>query len=161
MVGLMATFSKRLMPYASLLHPEPLTLWQSTADPSSAGGTQTQFYLRLSGVSGSQCTQGLFEPFENLWRVWGLILNTILSLLLSCWGFSCDLGCGVSLQSRSSAVQPPLQHPSPCWGFSARGRGQLLTVAGLGKTNKGKCLLDYSQTESREFLIINGVCYKI
>ena len=53
MVGLMVTFPKRLIPYASLLHPEPLTLWQSTADLSSAGGSQTQFYLRLSGVSGS------------------------------------------------------------------------------------------------------------
>ena len=32
-VGLMATSSKRALPYSSLLHPEPLSLWQSTADP--------------------------------------------------------------------------------------------------------------------------------
>ena len=31
--GLMATFSKRAMPYPGLLHPEPLPLQQSTADP--------------------------------------------------------------------------------------------------------------------------------
>ena len=34
MVGLMATSSnKGLMPYPGLLHPEPLPLWQATADP--------------------------------------------------------------------------------------------------------------------------------
>ena len=39
-------------------------------------------------VSGSWCAQGLFEPSECLWRVWGLILNVISPLLPSCWGFS-------------------------------------------------------------------------
>ena len=33
MVGLMATSSKRFMPYPGLLHPEPLPLQQATADP--------------------------------------------------------------------------------------------------------------------------------
>ena len=37
----------------------------------------------------------LFEPSEHLWQVWGLILNAILPLLPSCWGFSFALGCGV------------------------------------------------------------------
>ena len=32
MVGLMVTFSKRAMPYLGMLHPEPLPLWQATAD---------------------------------------------------------------------------------------------------------------------------------
>ena len=32
MVGLMATPPKGLMPYPGLLHPEPLPLWQATAD---------------------------------------------------------------------------------------------------------------------------------
>ena len=59
---------------------------------TSAGDIQTQFCLGLCGVSGSWCTQGLFEPSEHLWRVWGLILNMILSLLPSCWGFSFALG---------------------------------------------------------------------
>ena len=44
---------------------------------SSAGDTQTQFWLSLCGVSGSWCTQGLFEPSQRLWRLWGLILNVI------------------------------------------------------------------------------------
>ena len=64
---------------------------------TSAGDTQTQFCLSLCGVSGSWCTQGLFEPSEHLWQVWGLILNVILPLLPSCWGFSFALGCGASL----------------------------------------------------------------
>ena len=47
----------------------------------------------------------LFEPPEHLQRVWGLIPNAILPLLQSCWGFSFDLGCGVSPQSLSNATQ--------------------------------------------------------
>ena len=61
-----------------------------------SGDTQTQFWLSLCGVSGSWCAQGMFEPSEHLWQVWGLILNAILPLLPSCWGFSFALGCGVS-----------------------------------------------------------------
>ena len=38
----------------------------------------------------------MFEPSERLWEVRGLILNAILPLLLSCWGFSFALGHGVS-----------------------------------------------------------------
>jgi len=45
---------------------------------------------------GSWCPQGLSKPSEHLWQVWGLILNAILPLLLSCWGFSFALGRGVS-----------------------------------------------------------------
>ena len=32
----------------------------------------------------------------SIWPVWGLILNAILSLLQSCWGFSFAVECGVS-----------------------------------------------------------------
>ena len=63
---------------------------------TSTGDTQTQFCLSLCGVSGSWCAQGLFEPSECLWQVWGLIIKVILPLLPSCWGFSFALGCGVS-----------------------------------------------------------------
>ena len=65
---------------------------------TSTGDTQTQFCLSLCGVSGSWCAQGLFEPSERLWLVWGLILNVILPLLLSCWGFSFALGHGYLLK---------------------------------------------------------------
>ena len=82
------------MPYLGLLHPEPLPLQQSTADPYPTGDTQTQLCLSLCGVSGFWCTQGLFEPSEHLWQVWGLILNAILPLLPSCWGFSFALDVG-------------------------------------------------------------------
>ena len=76
---------------------------------TSSGETQTQYCLSLCGVSGSWCAQGIFEPSERLWRVWCLILNVISPLLLSFWGFSFALGCGVSPRSCSSIVQPPLQ----------------------------------------------------
>ena len=63
--------------------------------------------------------QGLFEPPERFWRVSGMILNVILPLPLSCWGFSFALCPGVSPHSCLSAAQPLLQHLQSCWGFSA------------------------------------------
>ena len=66
--------------------------------------TLTEHFI-LFGVSGSWCAQGMFEPSEHLWRVWGLIKNAILPFLPSCWGFSFTLGHGVSPQSPSSAAQ--------------------------------------------------------
>ena len=96
----------------------------------STGDTQTQFCLSLCGVSGSWCAQGMFEPSEHLWQVWGLILNAILPLLPSCWGFSFAPGRGLSLQSHSRPAQlllqcyaAMLQHLPSCWGFSALGHG--------------------------------------
>ena len=108
----------------------PCPLWQAPADPylhrrhsnrapapcgrpllthTSTGDTQTQYCLSLCGVSRSWCTQGLFEPSERLWRIWDLILNSILPLLPSCWGLSFALGHGVSPQSCSRAAKSPLQ----------------------------------------------------
>ena len=78
---------------------------------TSTGDTQTQFCLSLCGVSGSWCAQGLFEPSEHLWWEWSLILNVNLPLLSSCWGFSFDLGCGVSPHGSSSTAQLPLKLP--------------------------------------------------
>ena len=34
---------------------------------TSAGDTQTQFWLSLCGVSGSWCAHGLFESSEHVW----------------------------------------------------------------------------------------------
>ena len=84
------------MPYPGLLYPEPLLLWQATADPYFHR-RQTQFWLRLCEVSGSWYTQGLLEPSERLCWVRGLILNVILLLLSSCLRFSFALGRGVSI----------------------------------------------------------------
>ena len=49
------------------------------------------------GSLGPGTHKVLFEPSEHLWWVWGLILNTILPLLPSYWGFSFVLGHGVSV----------------------------------------------------------------
>ena len=109
MVGLMVTSSKSVyaiprstasrapVPAAGHCWPVPP---QETLKHSS---------LSLCGVSGSWCTQGLFEPSEHLWQVWGLSLNVTSSLLPSCWGSSFTLGRGVSPQSHSSTAQPSLQ----------------------------------------------------
>ena len=78
------------MPYPSLLHSGSLPLQIS----SSRVDTQKQFWLHLCGVSGSWYAQGLYEPSELLWWVWGLILNAILPHLSSCWGFSFAFGVG-------------------------------------------------------------------
>ena len=62
---------------------------------TSAGDTQTQFWLNLCGVSGCWCAQSLFELSKCHWCEWSLILNVISSLLPSCWSFSFALGRGV------------------------------------------------------------------
>ena len=90
MVRLMATSFK--WAYAI-----PRSIAPRAPAPASIGDTQTQFWLSLCGIPGSWCAQGLFEPSECLWCVWGLILNVILPLLPSCWGFSFALQCGYLL----------------------------------------------------------------
>ena len=134
------------MPYPRLLHPGPLSLRQSTADPYLTGDTQTQFCLSLCGISGSWCAQGLFEPSECLWRAWALILNANSPLPQSCWGFSFALGHGISPHSCSSTyclngislaldvgyllrTHPGKQQPSSATAPDL-GRGYLLSVAG-------------------------------
>ena len=72
----------------------PLLTHTSTRD------AQTQFCHSLCGVSGSWCTQGLFEPSERFWRLWSVTLNAYSPLLPPCWGFSA-LGHRVSSHSHS------------------------------------------------------------
>ena len=83
----------------SLLQPEPLSPWQVTADLCLLRRHST-LKDRSGSVSVGSLGPGahkvLFKPSEHLWQVWGLILNVILPLLLSCWGFSFALGHGVS-----------------------------------------------------------------
>ena len=60
------------MPYPDLLHPEPLPLWQSTADPY-LHRTHSDTVLAQSLGSLGPGAQGLLEPSERLWWVSGLI----------------------------------------------------------------------------------------
>ena len=90
------------MPYPSLMHPEPLSLRQTTVTCASTRDAQNKFCLSLCGAPGSWCAQGLFEPSEHLWQEWSLILNANSPLLPSCWGFSFALGRGLSPHSCSS-----------------------------------------------------------
>ena len=110
MVGLMMTSSKRVYAIPRSAAPRaPAPCGRRLLTHTSTGDTQTQYCLSLCGVSRSWCTQGLFEPSERLWRIWDLILNSILPLLPSCWGLSFALGHGVSPQSCSRAAKSPLQ----------------------------------------------------
>ena len=88
MVGLMATSSQRAYAIPALLHPEPCPCGRPLLTRTSTGDTQTQFWLSLCEVSESWCAQVCLSPPSVSGRVWGLILNVILPLLLSCWGFS-------------------------------------------------------------------------
>ena len=74
----------------------------------SSEDTQTQFCLTLWVLVAT----GMFECF---WWVWGLILNVILPLLPSCWGFSFALVCEVSSQSHSSTTKPLIRYPIEKW----------------------------------------------
>ena len=64
--GLMATSSKRASATPGPLHPEPLSQQQATADLYHHRRPQNTVWLGLCGVSGSSCTQGLFETTECL-----------------------------------------------------------------------------------------------
>ena len=119
------------MPYPSLLHPEPLSLWQSTAD----------LYLHRR-CSNTGLPQSLWGPWvlvhtrfvwasECLWWEWGLILNANLPLLPSCWGFSFAFGQGVGVSSQ------PLQCLPSYWGFSDLGHG----VSPHGHSSEAQLLL--------------------
>ena len=133
------------MPYPGLVHSEPLSLRQATLDLNLfRRHSDTQLWLSLCGVSGSWCAQGLFEPSEHLCRVRSLILNAILPLLPSCWGFSFVLGHGVSflvgsnifqltiVQQRAAVLEFSQEKMSACPSLpSSRDVSQLLAMAEL------------------------------
>ena len=87
-VGLTATSSERLCHTQVCCTQSPCPCGRPLLNCTSAGDTQTQFWLNLCGVSGSWCTQSLFELSKHHWCIWSLILNVIPPLLPSCWGFS-------------------------------------------------------------------------
>ena len=87
------------MPHPGLLHPEPLPCSRPLLTCTSTADTQTQFCLRLCGVSGSWCTRGLFESSEPFWWVWGLILNENLPLLCLAGAFPLFLDVGYLLRT--------------------------------------------------------------
>ena len=88
----------------------PHTVWpRSTAPraPAPQQSTADRYLLRrhsntvlsqsLWGLWVLVCT-GMFEPSKHLWQVWGLILNVVLPLLQSFWGFSFAPGRGYLLK---------------------------------------------------------------
>ena len=82
-----------------LLQPEPRSLWQTTADPCFCrrkSNTQMQGPQSLMGSLDPGAHKVLFEPSKHLWQLWSLILNVILPLLPSYWGFFFACGHGVS-----------------------------------------------------------------
>ena len=86
MVGLMVTPPRTLMPYAGLLHPEPLPPQQSTADLYLLRRHPNTVLSQSLGVLWVLVSTGMFEPSERFWWVWGLILNVIPPLLPSFLG---------------------------------------------------------------------------
>ena len=119
MVVLMATSSKRAYSIPNSATPRAPAPAAVHIHSRCSKTVMSQFLW----VSGSWCTQGLFEPSEHLWWEWGLILNANLPHLPSCWDFSFALGHGISSQSRSSVMQLPLQSLPSGWGFSDLGHG--------------------------------------
>ena len=95
-VGLMATSSKRAYAIPRSAAPRAPAPAAAHCWPTPLQETLEHSCLSLCGVAGSWCKQGLFEPSEYLWWVWGLILNVISLLLPSRWGSSFAFGHGVS-----------------------------------------------------------------
>ena len=91
------------MPYPGLLYLEPLPLPQATARPYLCRRPSKDKSVSVSlGPPGAH--KVLFEPSKHLWQVWGLILNAILPLLPSCWGFSFALVRGVPFLLVGSSI---------------------------------------------------------
>ena len=123
MVGLVATSSKRayaIPKSAAPRAPVPVAVHCWPVPPQ-----ETLNHSSVSVAVGLWVPvhKGLFEPSECLWQEWDLILKVNLPLILSFWGFSFALGCGVSPHSCFSTVQSPLQCLPSCWGFSDLGQG--------------------------------------
>ena len=94
MVRLMMTSSKEGLCHTQVCctqSPLPLRLTHtSTGDAKTLKGRSDSISVGSPGEYNV-----LFEPSKHLWWEWGLILNAVLPLLLSCWGFSFGLGHGV------------------------------------------------------------------
>ena len=104
-----------------LLNSKLLPSQQTTANPSPCrrhSNTQKQVWLSLCGFSGYWCHKVLFEPSKHLWKVWGLILNTISHLLLSYWVVSFALGCGGSFLVGSNILLSVVQQRVSILEFS-------------------------------------------
>ena len=71
---------------------------------TSTGNTQTQFCLSLRGSLGPGAHEVCLSPLR-VSGGYGFILNMISPLLPSCRGFSFAVGCEVSRQSHSRAIQ--------------------------------------------------------
>ena len=101
MVGQMATSSKRsyathcmtqvCCSQSSFPQGRPLLTHASTEDSQTLKGRSGSVYV---SSLGSGACKALFEPSKHLWWVGGLILNMILPLLPSYWGFSFALDMG-------------------------------------------------------------------
>ena len=115
MVGLMVTSSKRAYAIPRSAAPRaPAHCWLVPPED-----TEAQFWLSFCGVSGSWCTQGLFEPSKHHWQVWAMILNSISPLLPSCWGFSFACGNGyLFLVGSSILLLMVIQHQVVMLEFS-------------------------------------------
>ena len=115
------------MPYPGLLHPEPLSLWQSTAD--------LYLYRRHSNTVLSQFLWGVWVLVctRFVWALWAFLVGmgfdckcylappTIFLGLLLCswtWGISSQ-----SLEHQAATTSLPLLCLPSCWGFSALGCG--------------------------------------
>ena len=93
----MATSSKRAcaiprsaVPRAPAPCSRPLLTRTSVGDTQTLKGRSNSVSVGFPGAHNV-----LFEPSESLWWVWGLILNAILPLLSSRWGFSFALRRGI------------------------------------------------------------------
>ena len=95
MLGLMVTSSKRAYATPRSAAPRAPTPLAGHYSPLPLQETLKHWSGSVSVGSPGACNI-LFEFFEQLWWVWGLILSMISSPLPSFWGFSFALGHGVS-----------------------------------------------------------------
>ena len=92
MVGLSHLASQVCCSLSPCPHGRPL-LTPASADTQTRNGRSGSVFV---GSLGPGASKVFFELSKRFWLVWGLILNVISPLLLSCWGFSFGLGHGLS-----------------------------------------------------------------
>ena len=126
------------MPYPGLLHPEPLSLQQSTADLYLHRRCSTRFCLSLRGVSGSCAHKVCLSPLSISGRYQGFPDSTVgKESACNAGDPSLISGSGRKIHWRRDRLPTPVFLGFPCGSASKESTcsvGDLGSIPGLGRS---------------------------
>ena len=148
------------MPHRGLLHPEPLPLWQATADPylrRRHSNTQRQVWLSLSGVSVLVRTKFCLSPPS----IWVSLIAQLVKIRLQCRSHPFNSWVG-KIHWRRDRLPTPVFFGFPCGSAgneSAYNVGDLGSIPELGRYpwRRKRLPLHYSGLENSMEHIDHGV----